>query len=87
MSTKVTIKGQVTLPKAVRHAAGIGAGDVVDVRIGERGEVIIEKVASSPAAVELVEKRVDAALAELDRMGVRPTLSTDEFMALLRGDD
>jgi antitoxin PrlF len=39
MTTTVTVKGQVTLPKKVRDAAGIQPGDRVEVRatgIGRR---------------------------------------------------
>ena len=45
MGTNVTIKGQVTLPKAVRDAAGIRPGDRVSVRLRPEGGVIIEREA------------------------------------------
>ncbi len=87
MSTRVTVKGQVTLPKAVREAAGIRPGDLVEIRVDPAGVVVVEKAAPSRAAIEAIEQRVDAAMAELDRLGVRPSMTTDELMALLRGDD
>lgn len=43
MATTVTVKGQVTLPKKVRDAAGIKPGDRVEVRANASGGVIIEK--------------------------------------------
>ena len=43
MSTKVTVKGQVTLPKAVREAAGIRPGDRVSVRARPEGGVLVER--------------------------------------------
>jgi AbrB family looped-hinge helix DNA binding protein len=43
MSTTVTVKGQVTLPKRVRDASGIAPGDRVEVRATASGAVIIEK--------------------------------------------
>ena len=47
----MTVKGQVTIPKAVREAAGIRAGDRVNVRVRPEGGVIIE----AEAAVESME--------------------------------
>jgi AbrB family looped-hinge helix DNA binding protein len=43
VATTVTVKGQVTLPKKVRDAAGIKPGDRVEVRATPSGAVIIEK--------------------------------------------
>ncbi len=84
MATTVTVKGQVTLPKHVRDAAGIHPGDRVDVRLDPSGGVVIERV---PARVEAARRRVEAAMAELDRQGVRPSATTDEVMRLLRSED
>ena len=42
MATNVTVKGQVTLPKAVREAAGIRPRDRVTVRVRPEGGVIVE---------------------------------------------
>ncbi|PWB79033.1 MAG: AbrB family transcriptional regulator [Methylocystaceae bacterium] len=87
MSSKITVKGQVTLPKSVREAAGIRPGDLVDVRLGPGGGIVVEKATPTRVAIEAVERRFDKAMAELDRLGVRPDLTTDEFMRMLRGDD
>ena len=84
MATTITVKGQVTLPKHVRDAAGIHPGDRVDVRLDPSGGVVIERI---PARVEAARRRMDAALAELDRQGVKPTTTTDEMMRLLRSED
>jgi AbrB family looped-hinge helix DNA binding protein len=43
MSTRVTVKGQVTMPKAVREAAGLHPGDRVTVRVRPEGGVIVER--------------------------------------------
>lgn len=86
MSTKVTVKGQVTLPKAVREAAGIHPGDVVNVRARPEGGVIVEREAP-PAKVREVLQRIDRAVTDLHRRGIKPTMTTDELMHLMRDDD
>lgn len=90
MSTKVTVKGQVTLPKAVREAAGIRPGDRVSVRARPEGGVLVERSeAQQPdaAAVRAARDKIERALATLDRKGVKFEMTTDEWMRLLRGDD
>lgn len=73
-----TVKGQVTLPKSVRDAAGIKPGDRVEVRATANGAVLIEK----PAAVSEYRKR----LYELARRRPIRGATTDEIMLELRGD-
>jgi antitoxin PrlF len=41
-ASRITSKGQITLPKAVREALGVEAGDRVSFRIGEDGVVVLE---------------------------------------------
>lgn len=77
MATTVTIKGQVTLPKAVRDAAGIKPGDQVEVRATATG-VFIEK-----------PRPVGDYGAKLESIAARQLISgqsTDEIMRELRGD-
>jgi antitoxin PrlF len=54
LTTTVTVKGQVTLLKKVRDAAGIQPGDRVEVRAAASGAVIIEK----PRAADDYQARV-----------------------------
>jgi len=82
VSTKVTVKGQVTLPKAVRDAAGIKPGDRVSVRARPEGGLVVEKVRETAAADEYRRRLEDIAR----RRPIRD-LTTDELMQLLRGDD
>ena len=74
---RVTDKGQVTIPKHIRDAAGIGPGSEVEFEL--RDEVIV------------VHKRNDGPtrgrrLAERLRGRGDVDMSTDEIMALTRGD-
>ena len=78
MTTIVTVKGQVTLPKKVRDAAGIKPGDRVEVRAHPGGGVIIEK----PSDPDAYEARLRALAKSQPIKGV----TTDELMLLLRGD-
>jgi antitoxin PrlF len=41
-ASRITSKGQITLPKAVRDALGVEVGDRVSFRIGEDGVVVLE---------------------------------------------
>jgi len=43
MTTTITVKGQVTLPKKVREEVGPEPGDKVDVRATASGGIYIEK--------------------------------------------
>lgn len=77
MATTVTSKGQVTIPKPVRDHLGIGPGSKVDFRRAADGTVIVEKAdAAHPQPSRLASLRGHAGRG----------MSTDEIMALLRGD-
>jgi antitoxin PrlF len=79
MTTTITIKGQVTLPKAVRDAVGLKPGDKVDVRPTASGGVYIEK----PGKQSAYRKKLEAISR---RRLIRGISSTDEYMKMLRGD-
>jgi AbrB family looped-hinge helix DNA binding protein len=78
MATTVTAKGQVTIPKNVRDAAGLKPGDRVEVR-AQAGGAYIEKVGAK-----------DDYKARLYALGkkhlIRDGKTTDEIMTELRGD-
>ncbi len=82
MSTTLTSKGQVTIPKAIRDLLGLKAGCAVDFVVAEDGRVVL-----SPARQERTSgARRDSRFARL-RGTATVGMSTDEIMALTRGDD
>jgi len=76
MTATVTAKGQITIPKAVRDLLGIEPGSKIDFRRNRDGEFVIVKDG------ETAESRI----AKM-RGSAGPGPTTDELMALLRGDD
>lgn len=46
-TSTLTSKGQITLPKAIRERLGLRAGDVLEFRFDERGEVVLRPLAES----------------------------------------
>jgi antitoxin PrlF len=78
MTTTITVKGQVTLPKKVRDAVGLKPGDKVEVRATASGGVYIEK----PGANDEYKARLYA----LAKRRLIRDISTDELMKMTRGD-
>lgn len=76
MSTTVTAKGQVTIPKPVRDLLGIAPGSRVDFRRAADGSVVLECVGGERPASRFVRLRGHAGKG----------LSTDAIMALTRGE-
>ena len=76
MSTTVTAKGQVTIPKPVRDLLGIARGSRVDFRRTADGSVVLERVDGDRPASRFVRLRGHAGKG----------LSTDAIMALTRGE-
>ena len=74
MSTTVTTKGQVTIPKRVRDRLGLAPGSKVDFALDENGRVVLSKV-DGEKPVSRFEKL---------RGILKSDMSTDEFMAWLR---
>lgn len=79
MTTTVTSKGQVTIPKPVRDLLGIVPGSEVEFRRREDGSVVLMRadVDGQPAKSRFASLRGHAGKG----------LSTDEIMALTRGDE
>ncbi len=81
MATTVTTKGQVTIPKEVRDLLGITPGSSVTFEVADDGRVLLSKVGSRARTA-----RPPSRFAKL-RGTATAGLSTDEIMALTRGDD
>ena len=79
MTTTLTSKGQVTIPKRIRDAMNLAPGSSVDFAVNPEGDVIIRKVGARPSRKR---DRFEAARGKAD-----VKWRTDELMALLRGED
>jgi AbrB family looped-hinge helix DNA binding protein len=75
--TAVTVKGQVTIPKAIRDALDIGPGTRVEFVANRDGEFVLRKSEHGP----------DPHPFDRLRGILGPGMSTDQVMALTRGDD
>ena len=78
MTTTITVKGQVTLPKKVRDAVGLKPGDKVEVRATASGGIYIEK----PGTSRSYRERLEA----LAKERIIRDITTDELMELSRGE-
>jgi AbrB family looped-hinge helix DNA binding protein len=81
MATTVTSKGQVTIPKHVRDAMGIGPGTKVVIELNKDGEPVLRKC-TRPR--KLRPDRFERALGAAE---IKLGCSTDEYMAMIRGYD
>ena len=77
MSTVVTSKGQVTIPKRVREHLGIAPGMAVEFELDPDGRVVLCKAGE---AAERPPSRIGRI-----RGSATAGMSTDEIMALTRG--
>ena len=77
MTTTVTAKGQVTIPKPVRDLLGIVPGSKVDFHRAADGSIVLVRVDKKRPPSRFAKMRGHA--------GKGPT--TDEIMALTRGEN
>jgi antitoxin PrlF len=77
MPATVTSKGQVTIPKAIRDRLGIKPGTRVAFTLDQEGRAFIQAEDVRPPQTSRFERL---------RGTATTSLSTDEIMALTRGD-
>jgi AbrB family looped-hinge helix DNA binding protein len=76
---RITSKGQVTIPQAIRRQCGLLPHSEVEFRV-EEGRVILEKTSQAPS-------RGEEALQRLRQARLATPLSTDELLVLTRGEE
>lgn len=75
---RITEKGQVTIPVEVRRRLGLSPGDEVEFVLDGNGARVVRAAIVPSRGQRLVERL---------RGKAETTMSTDEIMALTRGDD
>jgi len=80
---QVTDKGQITIPKDIRTAAGVLPGSEVSVTY-EGGKIIVQKVAGAIKTDRRAQLRKAAAQARKSMSPEFQQMGTDEIMAFLR---
>jgi len=82
MTTTLTSKGQVTLPKKFRDYLGLGPGSAVDFSLDPHGKVIVSAADHSDLHSQSGKRRFDVL-----RGSLSSCKSTDALMNLLRNYD
>jgi AbrB family looped-hinge helix DNA binding protein len=82
MSTTLTSKGQVTIPKRIRDELQLLPGAAVEFSVNRDGEVVLHRPRPPKGTRQPRKDRFDAVRGRAD---VR--WRTDELMKLLRADD
>ena len=79
MSTTLSVKGQITIPKQIRDALGLKPGMPMDFAVNKDGEVVIYK---ADVSCEGKPDRFEAVRGKADVMW-----RSKDLIALLRGED
>jgi AbrB family looped-hinge helix DNA binding protein len=82
MTTTMTSKGQVTIPKPIRDFLGLAPGSQVAFDYGPDGQVILR-----PAGRAHPRRSGRSRFARLRGTGTYAGMTTDQLMNLLRGYD
>lgn len=79
MTTTLTSKGQVTIPKQIRDALGMAPGCSVQFAVNREGDVVIHKVGTRAS------RRPDRFESTRGKADIK--WRTDDLMALLRSEN
>ena len=82
---KMTSKGQVLIPKAVRDAAGLKPNGPCKIAVNAQNQVVITPLGFGPEDADERVRRMREGLLKL-RGTSKLGMSTDEYMKLIRGD-
>ncbi len=82
---RMTSKGQVMVPKAIRDAIGLAPNGPYKIAVNAENKAVISPIGFGPEDAEERLKRVREGLARLRGTG-QSGQSTDEIMRELRGD-
>jgi antitoxin PrlF len=82
MSTTLTSKGQVTIPKRIRDELQLLPGAPVEFSVNAAGEVVLHRPRPAKGARRQAQDRFDAVRGSAD-----VHWQTDELMKLLRAND
>lgn len=80
MSTTLTVKGQVTIPKQIRDALNLLPGTAVDFAVNRDGELVLQKATPTTKRSMQVKDRFETARGKAD-----VKWRTQDLMNLLRG--
>lgn len=83
METRISSKGQITLPIEIRKKLGIKTGDVLKVKIAEEGTVVLAgktKAGNNPAGAIKVLREAAGIWKDMEESG-------EEFVRRLRKED
>jgi AbrB family looped-hinge helix DNA binding protein len=79
---KITSKGQVTIPQAVREQAGLHPNSDVAFEVRDNGDVVIRLI--NPPPVLSLRQSFERVRGSANAQAFKG-MGTDEFMAFLRG--
>ncbi len=78
---RLTSKGQVTIPQAVRDKAGLHAHSEVEFEVCANGDVLIRRAAAAASPLRTAFERVRGSANAIQFKG----MGTDDFMKYIRG--